>query len=217
MAQINNSAPVDFLNYKGTTIKLSALTLAQQEELASYLRFIYIDEAKKHLQGLPLELSKYAWDRAKAKADAIYPGRSEHSEAFYSPSGLIYGLYLAAINHNKDFTKDAACDVLDELKADAISAVSVAVGYSQETQIHSAANKPLPINEIIHVLCNEPYNHTPQQVRGMTLDDIALIWCKPNDDAPVYSQADQERWIHEARKKAEAKKLGIWGASNMWG
>lgn len=202
-----SDAPIEFINYRGKALKVLPLTLAQQEELLAYLRFKYINEAKKMFDGLPLELAKYALDKAKTKADRIYPGTDEHSQQFFQPAGLVYGLHLA-LQASNPHTIEEAYSILDEAP-EATEAAARAVGYKGETKKPTNNNKPLPIDEILHVLCNEPYNHTPAEVRHMTIDDIALIWCRP-DEQPVYTQADQDRWFAEAAARREQLRLGIW-------
>lgn len=216
----NVAAPVNFLSYKGSIVKLSPLTLGQQEELAAYLKFHYICEAKKQVDGLPRAFFEYAWDKAKAYADQIYPGRAEHIDAYFTPHGKIYALYLSLKKHDPEITEAKAADILDECQEDAVSALNTAVGYKivTETQKVEHNNKPLPVADILHILCNDPHNHTAPEVRAMTLDEIANILCAPGADAgtPPLSQHDQQRFIDNWAAEQQRKRLGIWGEKDIW-
>jgi hypothetical protein len=205
---------VEFISYKGKPSKVSALTLSQQEELAQFLRFKYFDECKSQFKDLPIKLAEYGFDKAKAKSDRIFPGTIEHAEQFFTPHGQAYGLMLALQIGMPTITVAEAYTILDECEDAAIKAVVKAVGY-KSTGEPTNANKPLPVDQIYHQLCNEPHFYTIEEVRQMTLDDIALIWCNPADEnKPIYTIADQQRAIQAAREKHST--IGIWKEENIW-
>ena len=209
------TSSIEFIEYKGRPLQVRPLSLSAQEELAQYLRFKYFSEAKKMFDGLPLPLAQYALDKAKAYSDKIYPGTLEHSQLFFTPAGWTYALFLASKSNENAPTVQEAYEILDSVP-EAFQAVAKAVGY-REDKSSSNNSKPLPISEIIHVLTNEPFNHTPAEVRSMTLDDIALIWCNPEaENKRSFSQADVDRAFAAARERAEKAKLGIWAEENIW-
>ena len=197
--------PVEFINYNGETIKVSPLSLLQHEELASYLRYVYMEEAKKQAEGLPPKLFEFAWNSSKAKADKIYPGTREHAEAFNTTRGCIYTLKMAA---NVD--EDKAVQILEKVP-EAYKAIAKAVGFSEEASEKNP--KPLPVETIIHVLTNPPYSYTPKEVRSLTLDEIAAIWKDPSEPKQKLTQEDQQRILDEHQRK---RRLGFWAEENIW-
>jgi hypothetical protein len=208
-ASTTGAAPVNFITFRGNPVKIAALTLAQQDDLADWMRYTYIQDSKKQMIGLPVKLLEFAWTAAKAKADRIYPGRLEHAELFHTPSGTVYGCWLALQKHNPTMTKEDAAELMDTASIEDVEAVRAAVGYRADGTTRSS-DRAIPIKEILHALTNEPYCHTPAEVRAMTLDEIATVWTKPEDGQPVFTQSDQDRWIAEANANAEKRKLGIW-------
>ena len=213
---IVETQPIHFLKAGSKTYKLANLSLLLQEDLAAYLRFQYMDESKRQLKDLPPALAQYAWDQVKAKADAIYPGRKEHAEMFFTPLGIIYGFHLACQKYHADVDTDKAAAILEGAGDEGNTVVARCVGYSTE-RTSVVSNKPIPIDDIIHTLTNPPYGYTPTQVRALSLDEIALIWKKKDTSNGFgFSQSDQERWIKEAMEKRAKGLVGMWGKESIW-
>jgi hypothetical protein len=201
---------VAFLPLAGKPVLLSVLSLGQHEQLVEYLRFAYMEEMRRRIHGLPPVLAAHAWQRARHKADRIYPGRVEHAEHVFTFRGLCYVLYLAS---GGAIATDDAGQLLQERHAEALEVARKCLGY--ECTGNTPMNEPLPINSIMHVLTNEPYCHTPDEVRDMSPADIAVIW-NAGEDKHALTQADQTRIVEEFRRKCEREALGVWGEASVW-
>lgn len=194
-----------FLPLAGKPVLLSVLSLRQHEQLVEYLRFAYMEEMRRRMHGLPPEVAAHARQRARRKAERIYPGRIEHAEHVFTFTGLCYVLHLAS---GGAISTDDASQLLQERHAQALEVARKCLGYECTGDV--PANEPLPIDSIMHVLSNEPYCHTPDQVRDMSLADIAVIW-NASEERPAFTQADQARIVEEFRRRREREKAGIWG------
>jgi hypothetical protein len=207
---------VAFLWVAGKATLLSPLSLAQQDQLAEYLRYQYMAETARQVDGLSGPLAEHVVDAAKAKADNIYPGRREHAEFVFTFPGLCYALQLAAVKHNPAFTIEDAAGALEEREGEAIEAVRKCIGYERTTGGDKPRNEPLPMAQIMRLLTNEPYCHTPAEVAAMSLEEISLIWNESDQQDRGISMQEQAEFVAEYRKKKSVEKLGIWGQESIW-
>lgn len=203
-----------FLRLRGKAVLFPVLSLRKQDQLAQFLRFNYIEETKRQMDGLENELAKYVIETAKREADKIYPGMIEHGRQLFTFAGLSYALWLSGSGKDASFTAADAGEILDAVPDEAVDVVRRVCGYESLPDGESPKNEPLPVAEIIRLLCNEPYNHSPNEVWEMTLEDIAVIWTAAKKNGQT--QSDHLRSVAEFRARRQREQLGMWGQESIW-
>lgn len=209
----NSSPTAAFLrNGDGRLFSFSVLSLRQQDQLAQFMRFSYMEEAYRHVYGLSRELAEYAIKDARERAEKIYPGTIEHGRELFTFRGLTEAIFLSGSKDPNPPSRDDAALLVEEMPDRAIEVVRKACGYETVAAGEEPKNEPLPVDQIIHLLCNEPYNHSPSEVWEMTLDDIAVIWQKAKTENGV----DLVNFIKVAKERRKNQSLSMWERPSIW-
>ena len=122
------------LKFKGKVYQLQPAEAQDFEDVAAFMRAEYMIEEKKHMAGLPLELAKYAWDKATDfKNKSLRPGKIEFSEALKSIKALSYLCWLQVKKAHSDFTIEQATECINEQFLEATETTLKAAGISADS------------------------------------------------------------------------------------
>lgn len=100
------------IRFLGDDFEAKPLTLTQKLDHQSYMRLEVMKEVKAHMVGLPLELCKHAWDKARDEVNKIVLGTPQYEIACLNYKSLAYALYLSVSQTVKDFKLENAIEVL---------------------------------------------------------------------------------------------------------
>lgn len=117
------------IDHNGKTLRVIPLGLADLLEHAQWMRDQHVNEAKKQMVGLPIDLAKHAYDEARKEASLIKIGTEEYREAALDFGGRVYALWLSIRKEVKDFPVALVYEIFAEDMGRAMGVSAESLGF----------------------------------------------------------------------------------------